>query len=151
MRKRLLLTAALLLAPSAAFAGQYYYTTDPNCGNCGPYTIDANGNVVSPPPSEVSLARWAARKAVESQLDWLGTSKQIEKYDRAKLDALQARVDGLVKWAEKLSNHILRDVYCEWAREATKALEERRATLDKLDVAKAIVSGLPTPPEEENK
>lgn len=80
------------------------------------------------------LSAWAAKKAVEHQLNWFD-EKEVAKLDRVKLDALQERVDVLCKWAKTLSNHIFANAYAEWGQQVTSKLNERRSTLDKLDVA----------------
>jgi hypothetical protein len=98
-------------------------------------------------PDEATLAAWAARKAVEIQLNWFDKDK-VKKLERDDIDALQIRVDAICKWAKTLSNHISVRAYAEWGADATSKLEERRQSLDKLDVAKSLVVGLPVPPEK---
>ena len=149
LKAALLLTAALLIAvPAQAQTG---CCTSSSTGavytSTGAVVISAASSCcLVATPDDATLAAWAAKKAVEAQLDWLGKETEIEKYDRAKVDELQARVDDLCKWAKTLSNHIFRDAYAEWGSRATHKLNERRASLDKLDVAKSLVTGLPTPP-----
>lgn len=100
-------------------------------------------------PDEGTLARWAADHAVSAQLgaSW-PDKKAIGKLDRAGIDALAARIDTLRKWAQKLSNHIIRDSYIRWAQNEESLVDVRRSTLDKLDVAKGLVTGLPALPGE---
>lgn len=105
------------------------------CVNCGQLT-----------PDESTIAAWAARKSVNRQLDWF-VDKEVEKADRATIDELQKRVDDICKWAKDLSNHIFRKAYMDWGTDATTKLEVRRHTLDKLDVAESLITGLPTPPK----
>lgn len=97
-------------------------------------------------PDDSTIAAWAAKKAVARQLDWFN-EKEAEKFDRAKVDEFQAKVDALCKWAKTLSNHIFSQAYVDWGVKATAKLDERRHYLDKLDVAESLITGLPTPPE----
>lgn len=140
MRRLLLTTAALLTFGGVACAQTSVYGS--GCSNCA-YVL-SGGTVVS--PDEATLTAWAAKKAVSAQLDWFD-EKKVEKLDRSDVDAMQARVDALCKWAKTLSNHIFAAAYAEWGSSATSKLEERRRSLDKIDVAKSLVTGLPTPPE----
>ena len=147
MRNKLLVCAALLAISSSGASAQGVAIYGSTCGNCG-YITSAGGVVTCcgvATPDDATLASWAAKKAVASQLDWFD-EKKVERLDRSDLDSLQARVDEVCKWAKTLSNHIFAAAYAEWGMFATSKLEERRRSLDKLDVAKSLVTGLPTPP-----
>lgn len=121
-----------------------------SCGNCvtlgsGVLTTTSTCCTVSA-PDEATLAAWAAKKAVAAQLTWYDEDK-VKKLDREDLDALQARIDGICTWAKTLSNRIFGNAYAEWGIAATSKLNERRKTLDQIDIAKSFITGLPTPPE----
>lgn len=140
--KRLLVLSALTLLPSIAQAQ--------SCANCV-YTTSGSGQLTvssccTQAPSEETMAKWAAAKAIEIQLNWFD-EKKIKEADRATIDALQVRVDELCKWAKTLSNHIFSSAYLEWGKKATAIIEERRLFLDKMEVVKSLVIGLPIPPE----
>lgn len=149
--KTLLLAGALLVGLfDPASADGYFATSGTVCMNC---VQSGNGLIVSTAtccvsqPDDSTIAHWAASKAVAAQLDWYD-EKKVDKLDRAELDAMQARVDEVCKWAKTLSNHIFASAYAAWGQKATSKLEERRHSLDKLDVAKSLVTGLPSPPEK---
>lgn len=150
MRKFFLTSAALLIFGGMAYAQNVYrgYVTASTATCCGGTVVYSSSGTccVAVQPDEATLAAWAAKKAVAAQLDWYD-EKKVEKLERADLDALQARVDALCKWAKTLSNHIFATAYADWSSNATSKIEERRKTLDKIDVAKSLVTGLPTPPE----
>lgn len=136
-----------------AFAATLALTSHANaqCGNCvstGATYLTSNicCNTISITPSEETLAAWAARKAVAAQLTWFDADK-LKNMSREDIDKQQQRIDEILKWAKTLSNHIFATAYGTWGAAATSKIEDRRRDLDKFDVAKSIVTGLPTPPE----
>lgn len=143
MRKFLLTSAALLTFGGMAYA-QSFTGYAVSCGNCS-YATTSGDCCVTSTPDEATLAAWAAKKAVAAQLTWFDEAK-VAKLERTDLDALQVRVDDICKWARTLSNHIFATAYAEWGSNAYDKIEERRRSLDKIDVAKILVTGLPTPP-----
>jgi len=157
MRKIICSIAAVLCCCSAAQADCCVISAGSNItstavgvvssasGNTMPYVYVTNTCCVAT-VDEATLAAWAAKKAVESQLDWFDRGKVI-KLNREDLDAMQERINKLCEWAKTLSNHILRTAYINWAQNANEVIAARRLTLDKLDVAKSLVTGLPTPPQ----
>lgn len=97
-------------------------------------------------PDDNQIAAWAASKAVEGQQAQWWNEKKVSELSRAELEARIIRLNALCKWAETLSNHVFAHAYQQWARDRLVELENRRQTLDNLDVAKSIITGLPTPP-----
>ena len=144
MWKMIIFTAAALFALTDGAMAQVVMPCSSNCSyitSSGTSSVCCTATV-----DEATLAKWAAKKAVAAQLDWFDEDK-VKKLGRADLDALQVRVNDICKWAETLSNHILASAYYEWGTNATSGLNERRRTLDKIDIAKSLVTGLPIPPE----
>lgn len=139
MRNIIYSIAALVLCSSAAYAD--CCVTDTTAG----FVVLSCGNCVTITPDESTLAAWAAKKAVNSQLDWFDKNK-VAKLNREDLDAMQDRVQKLCGWTTTLSNHIFRDAYIDWVNNANSVIAARRLTLDQLDVAKSLVTGLPSPP-----
>lgn len=119
------------------------------CGNCitsaGTY-VTTSACCTTGTPSEETIATWAAKRAVAAQLTWFEPDK-VKSLSREDIDKQQQRVDEIRKWAKTLSNQILATAYAGWGADATFKLQERRNELDKYDLVKSLVIGLPTPPE----
>lgn len=150
MLKTIGLGLALAMWAGAAMAqgtGGSYVSGCSNCVTMGSGTVMTMSTCCTVSgPDEATLAAWAAKKAVAAQLTWYDEDK-VKKLDREDLDALQARIDGICTWAKTLSNRIFGNAYAEWGILATSKLNERRKTLDQIDIAKSFITGLPTPPE----